>query len=238
MLKLLYHWFRLLPFFLKLNILKEPEESIFLHNFKNLSNSSLNREMFIQQISKNKRVLHFGFLDSPFLKEKLEMGNFLHKKIQNHAKLVFGIDIDNESLNYYRELTGDIHNSICNIESEIENINFFKKDYDIILFPEVLEHTKNPLAVLNNLNKILQCNPNSKLILTVPNSFSILGFFYAMQGYENVHPDHYFYFSPYTIERILRDTGFQILEMYLYSSEDFKESPGITKHGVIVVCQV
>ena len=49
-----------------------PEgESPFVHKFRDVSFRSVIREEYLTTASKGRRVLHFGFLDSPFSEERL-----------------------------------------------------------------------------------------------------------------------------------------------------------------------
>ena len=74
--------------------------------------------------------------------------------------------------------------------------------------------------------------------MTVPNAYYAGVWFGALDGDEIVHPDHYYYFSPATLRKLLHDAGFTIVEMALYASRDSAVLPGITKNGVIAMCEV
>jgi hypothetical protein len=58
-----------------------------------------------------------------------------------------------------------------------------------------------------------------------------------MDGDEIVHPEHYYYFSPATLRKLLQDAGFTVVELALYASRDSALLPGITKNGVIAMCE-
>jgi 2-polyprenyl-3-methyl-5-hydroxy-6-metoxy-1,4-benzoquinol methylase len=176
-------------------------------------------------------------LDAPFAEEKIRRGSLLHNQLLQKASYLFGVDIDSEVLNLYRQLTGDQQNILYDIQRQGPFPSQLIKQYQIILFPEVLEHLPEPGRAIRNLAKLCQQNPDSQLCLSVPNALSAVGFFSGMQGVELVHPDHYYYFSPYTLKHILLDHGFQQISLYLYSSRNLIDTPGLSKHGIIAVCE-
>ena len=97
------------------------------------------RDDYLVEISKNKSVLHIGAANYPEYKELLKEGKLIHLKISKVAKEVIGIDISLEAVNYLRDhgikniFWGDI------VAGEYE-INLNQKTFEVILFPEVIEH--------------------------------------------------------------------------------------------------
>ena len=103
--------------------------------------------------SRGKKVLHFGFLDSPFSEERIRSGELLHLKLKHVAGQLYGIDNDRESLDRYRQLTGDRNNDVGDVQKELQN-EIDSHAYDIILVPEILEHLGNPGLALANLKQL------------------------------------------------------------------------------------
>lgn len=211
--------------------------SIFCHSLKDVSKNNFHRESLILELSKKRRVIHFGFLDKPFLEEKINNKSLLHLKLREQATKVWGIDIDKDQLEKYRIITNDKDNCIFDIQKKIKTPDKLV-GYDLILFPEVLEHIINPGIALTNLRHLSLKNNNAMVCITVPNAFNSSGYTAALEGYELVHPDHYFYFSPVTLKKILNDTGFKNIEILLYSHEKVDgDGIGITNNGVIALCK-
>jgi hypothetical protein len=213
------------------------KNSIAYHSFLNLEDKVFDRTDFILNISKNKKILHFGFLDSPFLGKKIKSGELLHHRIKNVATKLHGVDIDEDGLREYRSITGDIDNSIFNVAEKDVNVDAYSMKYDLIILGEVLEHIMNPGLALKNIKKICENNDDCRVCITVPNAFSANGHAAASLGIETVHPGHYYYFSPYTIKKLLEDTGFKDIQLYMYHYPWAIISPGITRSGIIAVAK-
>ena len=211
--------------------------SVFFHHLPAQTSKSHDRVSFIKAITARKRVLHFGFTDAPFTAERVSSGELLHSQLRQSCEFLYGLDIDQASIEQYREATQDINNSALDIQAPLPDADFLKSEYDVIIFGEVLEHLINPGLALTNLLQICKNNPSAKLVITVPNAYFIGAFFVAMDGNENVHPDHYYYFSPVTLRKLISDSGFSQIDISLYGSSATHDAPGITKNGVIAVCR-
>jgi predicted SAM-dependent methyltransferase len=236
--KPLVNYLKLFPSFYRLNRdSKYMFDKNFFHPFKDVAEKCVKRADFLIELCKDKSVLHFGFVDSPFSQQRIVSGELLHLKIKNVASFLFGVDIDVEAVKKYRDFTGDFNNSILDVHEDLLDPDAFSNKYDLILFAEILEHLKNPGQALIRLHKICLLNKGAILCITVPNALCAESFWAALNGQEVVHPDHYCYYSPYTLKKLLTDTGFSNIDLYQYSSGYFNKSPGIIKNGVIALCQ-
>jgi hypothetical protein len=237
-LKAFFESFKLLPSFAKLAYHPVDQNSIFYQRCGSLGGPGVLRDVFLLDICRGKRVLHFGFLDSPFCEERTKQGKLIHLQLEKVASFLYGLDIDAGSLELYRNLTGDKNNGILDIQQPLPGGDFLADRYDMILFPEILEHLLHPGVAMANLRQICLRNPGAQLCITTPNAYSVMAFFTALTGDELVHPDHYFYFSPTTLRKLIRDTGFQLTDLRLYAGANLLTSPGLTKHGLIALCTV
>lgn len=214
----------------------EQADSLFVHPHPNLGR--VIREDYIIDACKGKRVLHFGFLDNPITIDKISRGTLLHTRILGVASSLYGADLNEASLADYRRLTGDTENTVKDLLQSDSDVSFLSGRFDVILFPEVLEHIANPGIALTKLKEILRMNPGSILLVSVPNAYSIQHFISACNSVELVHADHYYYFSPVTLRKLLIDCGFGRIDIILYShNKGDIGAPGITEHGVIALCQ-
>lgn len=193
------------------------------------------REQRLLELATGKRVLHFGFLDSIFLERKLADASLLHSRLGKVASELYGVDIDTGLLDQYRSTTGDTRNLIWDI-ADGQIPRQLQQPFDLILFPEVLEHVPNPGLVLSNLAALCR-STGADLCLTVPNAFDMYNFMAAMHGVELIHPEHCYTFTPYTLGKLLHLAGFQTPELEFYNFGSGL-APGITKAGMLAVCHL
>lgn len=203
-------------------------------DFAKLSDRLEERVPYLLAQSKGQRVIHFGFLDSIFLEQKVKDGTLLHSQLAASAASLYGVDIAPQLLERYRALTGDTNNTCWDITDGCIPQEL-AQGYDLILFPEVLEHVSNPGVVLDNLARLCRSN-KARLCLTVPNAFDMYGFMAAMQGTEIIHPDHCYTFTPHTLTNLLCRSGFRLLDLSFYNFGS-SLAPGLTKAGMIALCE-
>ncbi|CAH2032040.1 class I SAM-dependent methyltransferase [Trichlorobacter ammonificans] len=209
-------------------------DPVLRHDYSHLSNRIVEREPYLLELARGRRVLHFGFLDSIFLERKLAEGSLLHSRLGQVAHRVCGVDIEAALLERYRELTGDQDNLLWDI-ADTTVPEGLREGFDLVLFPEVLEHVPNPGLVLSNLATLCRLN-RARLCLTLPNAFDMYGFMAAMQGVELVHPDHLYTFTPRTLTRLVQASGLRLSELCFYNfGSDL--APGLTKAGMIALCE-
>lgn len=195
------------------------------------------REDYLVESCKGKNVLHFGFADSPFTKERYGTNQMLHSRIKEVSKDLWGADIDKNSVDIYQKLSGDKQSWIMDVCNSSLDPKKYSKNFDVIIFGEILEHLLSPGDALKNLLKIAKEN-SAKLIITTPNALNAAGFVAAIKGHEIVHPEHYYYYSPVTLKRLLNDCGFEDVKISFYSGKNTANLPGLTYPGLIAECEV
>jgi hypothetical protein len=167
----------------------------------------VSREAAITDMIKNKNVIHIGCSDHiPVIKQKISNNTWLHKLITDNAKNCVGIDIDKESIVFIRKETeyqnvyqGDI------LSDNFEATNGKKWDY--VVFGEIVEHLDNPVNFLKVFKERYR-DRVEKFIITVPNIYNIHQFKNMMNYIEIINSDHRFWFTPYTISKVLVSAGY------------------------------
>jgi len=160
----------------------------------------------IEGLATGKNIIHLGCADHlSLISKKIENNIWLHGRLRNCAKRCLGIDINREGIEYLRDRIG-INDLVCAdlLNDEVDEIKGNKWDYMVI--GEVLEHLDNPELFLSNLRKKFKANIG-KLIITVPNAFFWLNFRNALAHRENINSQHYYWFSPYTLAKIIISSG-------------------------------
>ena len=160
------------------------------------------RENAIIDLIKDLNVLHIGCSDHiPVIREKLAVNKWLHKLLTDNSKVCLGIDIDKESIDFVKQelnfknvIYGDI------ISGDINEI--IKAQWDFVVFGEIIEHLDNPVYFLQRFKeRYSKCV--KKFIITVPNIYCKNSFKNMLKYNETINSDHRFWFTPYTISKIL-----------------------------------
>lgn len=115
----------------------------------NFVNKQVNRENYILEICKGKRVLNIGCLAA-------DKKAHLHEKIENVASETFGLDIFDSNIENYTK--GDVQNFS------------YKIKFDVIVIGEVIEHIWNIEGVFkSSYNSLIS---GGALLVTTPNAYS------------------------------------------------------------------
>ena len=171
----------------------------------------VDRVNYIQDICRNKKVLHLGATDAPETINAVENNRLLHLQLQAVSSYLVGLDINVEMIEWLSK-----NQEINNIEyGNIENSEDYpQEDFEIIVAGEIIEHLSNPGKALDAIRKSIK--PTTKLIITVPNAYSLKGFLRAVFQHELIHPDHTLHHSPYTLKALLKRHGFKIDQYFSY----------------------
>lgn len=176
----------------------------------------LYRDDYLIDITRAKKVIHLGFVDHlPLIDKKISEDRWLHKKLMNSCSKCYGIDINKEGIEYiqnkykYEDLYAlDIINDA--IPSEILDTKI-----DYLLIPDVLEHIGNPVAFLSAIRERFK-DSVEKIIITTPNAFRLNNFINSLKYVERINTDHRFWFTPYTLAKVVTDAGLKINTLDFY----------------------
>lgn len=176
----------------------------------------------ISEIVYNKSVLHVGFADACFdplnpheyvFRRKMRMGIWLHDHLVSYSNRCAGIDTDKVAVDLLKQM------GYINVHSDYNSI--LGMEFDYLVLGEIIEHIDNPVEFLKGLKKMF---PNSKIIATVPNALKIENFINCLFGKEIINEDHRYWFTPFTINKIMERSG------YIGNTELIESSPrGIIK---------
>jgi hypothetical protein len=170
--------------------------------------SITNRFDFFEQMTKNKKVLHFGCTDWPIFSPSYN----LHIKLSKSAKEIHGFDIDEEGIDNLKKYVDQKYFTDFN---QIKN-----EKYEICLVPETIEHVDDVKTFLISLSSV-----NADVFyITAPNCFSkehIKRNFYGKNYFiEVVHPDHNCWYSPYTLKnQIEKYSNLKVVKTYLLEND-------------------
>lgn len=170
----------------------------------------LNRDDYLIELVKDKTILHLGFLDHlPLIDDKIKNKNWLHNKLVESSKLCVGIDINEEGIKYL-ENKYKMNDIYCidivndNLPNDIANIKF-----DYLLIPDVIEHISNPQQFLFSIKEKLK-DSVKEVVVTTPNAFRWNNFINTFKNSECINTDHRFWFTPYTLSKIMYDSKYEV----------------------------
>jgi SAM-dependent methyltransferase len=83
------------------------------------------------------------------------------------------------------------------------------RQFDVITMFHVIEHLDSPRAALSHASALLA--PGGVIVIETP-TVDNLWFRLAPRRWRQLIPDHYFFFSRSTLERLLRETGLQPID--------------------------
>jgi 2-polyprenyl-3-methyl-5-hydroxy-6-metoxy-1,4-benzoquinol methylase len=181
--------------------------------------SFISRDEWIVKHCVDKKVLHIGCADVPFTLEKYKDGSALQLRIAKFAKIVIGIDLEEEVIDYCQSNYGSEN---CQYIT-VEKFNAFleKYQFDLIVCGDVIEHVGDVEGFIKMLSRYAK-KYQADLILTTINATSLKGFCRALQDRESVHPDHNYYFSASTLGTVFSKYLHQCSQEIVYFNYDSK----------------
>jgi hypothetical protein len=187
-----------------------------------------NRLDFILDYCKNKKIVHVGFTDYPFTQERIQDKTLLHLQLLKGVTAMVGVDIEQDAINVYSSQTGDANVYFGDITDSYptQAISF---NPDIILIGEVLEHLKNPYTAIDVLYNSFASG--TKILVTVPNYTSLDSLAASLNKTESIHPHHYWYYSPYTLQKLFDQHRFKMEQLHFgMYYQPRKNINGVMKH--------
>lgn len=185
-----------------LNLLIRPKKDWDSDELITLVNSKFGR---IDELIKNKDVLDCGCVGDVInnFSEYEGSSNAIHKK---YAKYIVGVDIWKEEIEK-RQAMGI--NVVC---ANVETMEL-KRQFDVIIAGDLIEHLANPGLFLDKANKHLRMG--GLLYICTPNLLSLNNLIRAIFGVKiNVHQEHTTWYDFNTLKQILSRYGFKVKEMY------------------------
>jgi SAM-dependent methyltransferase len=144
---------------------------------------------------------------------------------------VTAADVDEDTLKIARRLHSHPDLEIVRVKGE-GGLPFGDCAFDSVLLLEVLEHTRDPRGLVAEIHRVLR--PGGHLVLSVPNAASyhtlartlllnLPRYFRRMEqwpAFAYDQRDHFFYWDPFTLYRLLNVAGF------VYEEHRFSDNIG------------
>jgi hypothetical protein len=180
---------------------------------------TVNRTEYLRWRCIGKKVLHMGCLGhAENFHESAKKGSWLHGIILKVSELCIGIDIDSSAYDLVQREIGIQNIQLLDLSSPLEDkdLNHLCQiQWDLIICPEVLEHITNHQLFLQNLRRL--AHSRTVLIVTGPNAFRFGNFLNALRGFEDLNTDHKYWFTFFTLSRLLTDSGWKPSKLIYYN---------------------
>ncbi len=171
------------------------------------------RVSFVCSLAKGKKILHLGCLDHlPLIDAKIAGGKWLHKELTERASKCIGIDIDKEVKDYVESKHG-FDNIILGDFTTTRIKEILDDHWDFAVLGELLEHIDNPVAYLKAIRENY-AGIIDGIIITVPNAWTKTTMRMANKSSEIINSDHRYWFTPYTLAKVIVRAGMEVDEIY------------------------
>ena len=189
--------------------------------------SSLDRVSFLVDLCRGKRVIDLGFADHlELIESKSHEAMWLHGELAAVAQRCLGVDISEVGVERARDLG---FHDVLRADITAEPITPIESDsWDLLVLGEVLEHVDDPVAFLSAARA--RYGPRiGRLVITVPNAFAARNLFGALRGREIVNSDHRYWFTPYTLAKVVTQAGW-LPEWFRYCESFPRHASGSPLH--------
>lgn len=170
----------------------------------------LSRLDLLRHLVAGKKIVHVGCVDHDIatIDKKLRANQWLHRILVDASARCLGIDINVAGIDYIRDQLG-----IADVEATDIIANrcaaILGDSWDYLLLAELVEHIDNPVQFLAHMRTNYRDRVGS-LLVTVPNAFALRNHKHACHGRERINTDHRYWFTPYTISKVLTAAGFRV----------------------------
>ncbi|MGB9378070.1 MAG: methyltransferase domain-containing protein [Mycobacteriales bacterium] len=170
---------------------------------------------YLADLCADKTIIDVGCTDHEELIEgKIGTGSWLHGILDSRAKRCFGVDVSEsgvaeaQRLGFPNMIVGDVTKPIEPLMNE---------HWDLMVMGELIEHIDDPVSWLRSVRECYRDNVDT-LVLTTPNAFRVRNFVSALRTSEFINTDHRYWFTPYTLMKVLTLAGFVPEEPVLLES--------------------
>jgi hypothetical protein len=171
------------------------------------------RQDCLLQLVSQQKIVHVGCVDHNIeaINKKIKKGEWLHAQLCDNTEKCLGIDINQTGIDYIKNEL-DIPLVEClNMGTETSSL-ITRDHWHALVLAEIVEHFDNPVAFLTNIRQRYHAHVDN-IIVTVPNAWALKNFYNAKDHRERINSDHRFWFTPYTIAKVLVQSGYTIDHM-------------------------
>jgi len=185
----------------------------------------------IERIVEKKDIIHFGCADHiEIIEAKIAKNIWFHKRLLSCANKCIGIDNNKSAVDFLKSKLSIPDLYCLNIDKEEIPSEITGRHYEFLILGEIIEHVDNPVMFLNTVHNKFK-NHADRIIITTPNAFRWNNFKNAFKQVEIINSDHRYWFTPYTLSKVLYQAGYNEIDFQLV--ENFRpEKSSILKNSL------
>jgi hypothetical protein len=182
------------------------------------------RVEIISGLIAGKNVVDIGFVDHEQLVDgKIAANDWLHGQLCRVASRCLGVDINATGVKHVQERYRVSDVLVADLAGP-GNVPALRETFwDYFVLAEVLEHIDNPVEFLTAIRENYGGCFGS-LIITVPNAFCGGNLISSLRGREIINSDHRFWFTPYTLAKVVTMSGYRI-RSFRFASYSHNSAP-------------
>ena len=162
----------------------------------------------LRQILAGKSIIHVGCADHlQLIDQKRAKGVWVHDQLLQVATRCLGIDINVQAVAYLKEKLGYQDIIVHDLTSAELPASLVSQSWDFMFMGDMLEHLDNPVAFLRQVHGLYK-DRVQRLLISVPNAFSVQNFMFMLNNQECINTDHRYWFSIFTLAKLLVLSGF------------------------------
>ena len=170
----------------------------------------ISRIEFLKEVATKKSVLSLGCSSGRFIEDHIHQQSLLHVILHNQASELYGIDLDEDSLQLMREKLNYENLYHGNVE-QLQDVPI-NKEFDVVIAGDILEHITCPGAMLEGVKRFLK--PDGRIIISTNNAFGLHYQIKRWLGSYKEHFEHVSFFSPETLSHMFDRHGYNVTEMF------------------------
>lgn len=178
----------------------------------------LYRMEFIEDLVKKTEIIHLGFADHiEVIEKKIEKNIWFHSRLLQCASRCVGIDINKTATDFVRSKLNI--NDVYSIDISREELPaaITNSHYRYLILGELIEHIDNPVLFLELIRNKFK-NLVDEIVITAPNALRWNNLKFVFKQTELINSDHRYWFTPYTLSKILFQAGYNDMEFYMVES--------------------
>lgn len=173
---------------------------------------------YIQGLIEGKKVIDIGFADHyDLIDARIKSNDWVHARFRKWSSRIIGVDVDPRAVDYVREKFGLTDVFCHDITSAERPQPILQDNWDYLILSEVLEHIPDPALFLKRIRENYGSHIK-RMIITVPNAFGLITLRSVFNRIERINSDHKFWFTPYTLSRVVTAAGLEVEDFVLCNS--------------------